>query len=106
MAGHFFGVILWPIHGPSNKNISQIAVYCGSQETRNYKQLNKNKWYTFLKGETNEHSATTPESANNRPTSATLRMFSSLSSGENPRFLFNPVRMLSPSNPYDGMPKI
>ena len=72
----------------------------------NYMQLNKNKWYTFLKGETNEHSATTPESANNRPTSATLRMFSSLSSGENPRFLFNPVLMLSPSNPYDGMPEI
>ena len=72
----------------------------------NYMQLNKYKWSTFLKGETNEHSATTPESANNRPTSATLRMFSSLSSGENPRFLFNPVLMLSPSNPYDGMPKI
>ena len=80
-------------------------MYYGSQETRNYMQLNKNKGYTFLKGETNEHSATTPESANNRPTSATLRMFSSLSSGENPRFLFNPVLILSPSNPYDGMPK-
>ena len=68
--------------------------------------LTKRNSFTFLKGETKEHSATTPESANNRPTSATLRMFSSLSSGVNVRFLFNPVLMLSPSNPYDGMPKI
>jgi hypothetical protein len=32
-------------------------------------------------------------------------MFSSLSSGVNVRFLFNPVLILSPSNPYDGMPR-
>ena len=52
-----------------------------------------------MKGETNEHNATTPESANNFPTSATLRIFSSRSSGANPKFLFKPVRTLSPSNP-------
>ena len=58
----------------------------------------------MIKGETKEHRATTPESANNFPTSATLLIFSSLSSGANPRFLFNPVLMLSPSNPYAGIP--
>ena len=42
MAGHFFGVILWPIHGPSNKNINQIAVYYGHQDADlNYMQLKK-----------------------------------------------------------------
>ena len=52
-----------------------------------------------MKGDTNEHNATTPESANNFPTSATLRIFSSRSSGAKPKFLFKPVRTLSPSNP-------
>ena len=55
--------------------------------------------HTFLNGETNEQSAMTPESAKSFPTSATLRMFSVLSSSEKPRFLFSPVLTLSPSRP-------
>ena len=57
--------------------------------------------FTLINGETKEHNATTPESANNFPTSATLRIFSSRSSGANPRFLFKPVRILSPSKNGD-----
>lgn len=45
-----------------------------------------------------------PASANNFATSPTLLIFSSLSSGLNPRFLFSPVRRLSPSSPYVGIP--
>ena len=42
--------------------------------------------------------ATTPESAINFATSLTRRIFSTRSSGENPRFEFKPWRMLSPSS--------
>lgn len=56
-------------------------------------------------GDTKLHIATTPLSANNFATSATRRIFSSRSDGEKPKFLFNPVRILSPSKPYAGIPR-
>lgn len=60
---------------------------------------------TAANGETKLHSAIIPLSANNFATSATLRMFSSRSSLLNPRSLFSPVRILSPSRPYAGIPR-
>jgi hypothetical protein len=47
---------------------------------------------------------TIPPSANNLATSDMRRIFSSRSSGEKPRFLLSPVRMLSPSRLYAGIP--
>ena len=46
-----------------------------------------------------------PASANSFATSPTLLMFSSLSPGLKPRFLLRPVRRLSPSRPYVGIPR-
>lgn len=94
----------------------------------NYKKLSTNlKYYSYLpsftyfrseflwmllaisrssaKGETKLQIATIPPSAIILATSATLRIFSSRSAWLNPRFLFSPVRMLSPSRPYAGMPR-
>jgi len=51
------------------------------------------------KADTKLQMDTTPLSANNLATSPTRRMFSSRSAGVKPRFLFKPVRMLSPSRP-------
>lgn len=45
-----------------------------------------------------------PASANNLATSATRRIFSTRSVGENPRLLFRPHRILSPSRQYAGKP--
>ena len=42
--------------------------------------------------------AMTPASVNSLATSPMRRMFSARSSAEKPRFLFNPIRMLSPSS--------
>lgn len=56
-------------------------------------------------GDTKLQIDTTPLSANSLATSATRRMFSSRSVWLNPRFLFKPVRTLSPSSPYAGMPR-
>lgn len=67
-------------------------------------QSNKTLYFTFANGDTKLHKQICPASANNFATSPTLLIFSSLSSIENPRFLLSPVRMLSPSRPYAGMP--
>lgn len=45
-----------------------------------------------------------PASANNFATSAIRRIFSTRSISENPRFLFKPQRILSPSKQYAGKP--
>ena len=45
-----------------------------------------------------------PESTNNFATSVIRRIFSVLSSGENPKSLFNPIRTLSPSKIYVRIP--
>ena len=62
-------------------------------------------WLTFLKGEMKLVMQTIPPSANSLATSLILLMFSSLSSGEKLRFLFNPVLTLSPSSTYAGIPR-
>ena len=45
-----------------------------------------------------------PASANNFATSAIRRIFSTRSASENPKFLFKPHRILSPSRQYAGKP--
>src|SRR5699024_5231604 len=52
-------------------------------------------------GEINAVIVTTPASTINFPTSPMRRIFSFLSSGLNPKFLFKPCLMLSPSKRYD-----
>ena len=59
---------------------------------------------TFLKGLMKLVRHTMPPSANSLATSEIRRMFSSLSWGVKLRFLLRPVRMLSPSSEYEGMP--
>lgn len=60
---------------------------------------------TSVNGETKLHNVMVPLSANNFATSATRRMFSSRSSLLKPKFLFSPVRTLSPSKPYADKPR-
>ena len=53
---------------------------------------------TLWNGEMKLEMQTMPPSAKSLDTSLIRRMFSSLSSGENPKFLFSPVLTLSPSS--------
>ena len=56
-------------------------------------------------GEMNDISVIMPLSANSLPTSPMRRMFSSRSSGENPRLELSPWRMLSPSSTCAILPR-
>src|SRR5277367_6529942 len=59
---------------------------------------------SFLYGAINAVTTIVPESANSLATSPIRLIFSFRSSSENPRSLFNPKRMLSPSKRYAVIP--
>ena len=81
----------------SSISILKVSIFCQNSIFRGYFLISNKELLTFLYGLMKLTKQTTPASAKSLATSPILLMFSSLSSGLNPRSLLRPNRILSPS---------